>query len=148
MLYTCSTCGLVHEGIPCYGADRPDQYWDVPVEKREADVFLTSDSCVIADRFFFIQGRLEVPIAGTDESFNWGVWISLKEENFFIWQEHYSVAKRSHIGPFFGWLCTQIPGYPETLRLKTLAHIRDDGIRPSIDLDHSEHPLAIEQKTA
>lgn len=146
MQYTCAACGLVHDGIPSYGADRPDPYWDVPVNKREEDVFLTSDSCVIANRFFFMRGCLDIPIIGTNDSFNWGVWISLKEENFLIWQEHYNKAKRSHVGPFFGWLCTQIPGYTETLHLKTMAHLRDNGIRPYIELEQTEHPLAIEQR--
>jgi hypothetical protein len=127
-------------------ADRPAPYWDVPANKREEDVFLTSDSCVIADRFFFIRGCLDVPIIGTGEQFSWGVWVSLKEENFFIWQENYSAARRSHIGPFFGWLCTQVPGYPETLHLKATAYLRDNSKRPYIELEKTEHPLAVEQR--
>lgn len=121
-------------------------YWHVPVEKREEDVFLTSDSCVIADRFFFIRGLLEVPIVDTGEVFTWGVWVSLKEENFFLWQEHYEIAKRSHIGPFFGWLCTKLPYYPDTLSLKTMVHLRDDFIRPWVELESTDHPLAVDQR--
>ena len=64
MQFTCATCGKLHEGLPCYGADRPDPYWDVPEDKREEDVFLTSDSCVIADRFFFVRGCIVVPVLG------------------------------------------------------------------------------------
>jgi hypothetical protein len=137
---------MAHDSIPALVADRPAQYWDVPLDKRENDVSLTSDSCVIADRFFFIRGCLDVPIIGADERFSWGVWVSLKEENFFIWQENYEITKRSHIGPFFGWLPTQVPGYPETLNLKTMAHLRDNGIRPCIELEKTDHPLAIEQR--
>jgi hypothetical protein len=135
----------MHDTVPTLVADRPAQYWDVPLDKREEDVFLTSDSCVIADKFFFIRGCLEVPIIGTSEIFSWGVWVSLKEENFFTWQENYKVAQRSHIGPFFGWLSTCVPGYPETVNLKTMAHLRDNGIRPYIELEKTEHPLALEQ---
>jgi hypothetical protein len=113
--YLCKTCGEVHDGIPAFHADRPVQYWDVPEDKRATDVFLTSDSCVIAERFFFIRGLIELPILGTDDHFTWGVWVSLKEENFFIWQDHYETPKRSHVGPFFGWLSTLLPVYPSTL---------------------------------
>jgi hypothetical protein len=60
--YLCVHCGQHHDGIPAFHADRPTLYWDVPVDKRESDVFLTSDSCVIADRFFFIHGCLEIPV--------------------------------------------------------------------------------------
>jgi hypothetical protein len=146
MRFTCTTCGKDHGEIPSYGLDRPSQYWDVPVEKRGEDVFLTSDSCVIADRFFFIRGCIELPIVGTDELFEWGVWVSLKKENFFIWQDYYEIPQRSHIGPFFGWLCSLLPGYPETLHTKTMVHLRDNGLRPLIVLDKTDHPLSIEQR--
>ena len=36
--------------------------------------------------------------------------------------------------------------YPDTLNLKTRVHLRDDGVRPSIELEPTEHPLAIEQR--
>ena len=117
--YHCKHCGQQHDGIPAFHADRPTNYWDVPADRRETDVFLTSDSCVIADRFFFIHGCLDIPIRGTDDVFTWGVWVSLKEENFFLWQDNYDTPNRNHIGPFFGWLCSTLPGYPETLHLKT-----------------------------
>lgn len=143
--YHCRHCGQQHDGIPAFHADRPAPYWDVPVDKRDSDVFLTSDSCVIADRFFFIHGCLDVPIQGTDDVFTWGVWVSLKEDNFFLWQDHYNASKRSHIGPFFGWLCTSLPVYPATLHLKTMVHLRDDGIRPRIVLQATDHPLSQEQ---
>src|SRR5690606_31593800 len=77
--------------------------------------------------------------------FTWGVWVSLSESNFFIWQENYEVPHRSHIGPFFGWLCTELPVYPNTLNLKTMVHLQDNGIRPRIELEPSEHPLSREQ---
>ena len=99
--FRCATCGKVHQGIPTYGVDRPTQYWDVPEEKRASDIFLTSDSCVIADKFFFVRGCIELPIISISEVFTWGVWVSLKEENFFIWQDNYETAHRSHLGPFF-----------------------------------------------
>jgi hypothetical protein len=143
--FQCATCGQIHHGVPAYHADRPAQYWDVPESKRESDVSLTSDSCVIAGRFFFIRGCIDIPVLETNETFTWGVWVSLKEENFFIWQDHYEIAQRSHVGPFFGWLCTRLPAYPETQHLKTMAHLRNDGIRPRIVLEPTDHPLAVEQ---
>ncbi|GFO57575.1 hypothetical protein GMSM_45820 [Geomonas sp. Red276] len=146
MRFTCTTCGREHDGIPSYGSDRPTPYWDVPDDKLDKDVFLTQDSCVIADRFFFVRGCIELPVVGTGEFFEWGVWVSLKEENFFIWQDCYESVQRSNIGPFFGWLCSRLPGYPETLYMKTMVHLRDNGIRPLIVPDKTDHPLSIEQR--
>jgi hypothetical protein len=143
--FQCKHCGQVHDGIPSYHADRPAPYWDVPESRRATDVFLTSDSCVIADRFFFIRGCIEIPILEINEFFIWGVWVSVKEENFFLWQDNYDTPKRNHIGPFFGWLCTLIPVYPDTLHLKTIVHLRNDGLRPTIELETNDHPLSIDQ---
>lgn len=146
MNFTCKTCGKNHQGIPSYGSDRPSQYWEVPEEKRDEDVFLTEDSCVIAERFFFIRGCIELPILGTEEVFVWGAWVSLKEENFFKWQELYEEKFRSDNGPYFGWLSTSLPTYPETRSLKTMVYQRNEGTRPFIDIEKTEHPLAIEQR--
>jgi hypothetical protein len=54
--------------------------------------------------------------------------------------------RRSHIGPFFRWLSAELPLYPRTENLKTRVHLRDDGIRPYIELEPTDHPLAIEQR--
>ncbi len=121
-------------------------YWDVPEDKRESDVHLTTDSCVIAGRFYFIRGCIDIPIIGTDEVFTLGAWGSLKEENFFIWQDAYALPQRAHIGPFFSWLCSEISLYPSTISLKTHVHLRDNGIRPYIEIEPSDHPMAQDQR--
>jgi len=39
-----------------------------------------------------------------------------------------------------------IPSYPETINLKTAVHSRDVGLRPYIELEATDHPLALEQR--
>ena len=56
------------------------------------------------------------------------------------------MPKRSHIGPFFGWLSAELPLYPSTENLKARVHLRDNGVRPYVELEPTEHPLAIEQR--
>ena len=143
--FRCNCCGRLFDSLPAYYADRPDAYWDVPEEKRDSDIFLTSDSCVIADRFFFIRGCIEIPIIDEENTLTFGVWVSLKEDNFLIWQNHYDTPKRDHLGPFFGWLSTRVPVYPNTINLKTNVHLQNDGVRPYVELEESNHPLAIDQ---
>lgn len=145
MNYTCKTCGQLHDGLPAFGRDRPDQFWDVPEDRRDSDVFLTSDSCVIAERFFFIRGCIDIPIIGSSDSLSFGVWVSLKEENFYLWQDSYELARRSHIGPFFGWLSTSVSVYPNTLNLRANVHLRDNGLRPLIKLEPTGHPMPSDQ---
>jgi len=50
------------------------------------------------------------------------------------------------VGPFFGWLNAWLKPYPETMNLKARVHLRDRGIRPSIELEPTDHPLALEQR--
>ena len=47
---------------------------------------------------------------------------------------------------WFDWLCNMIDGYPDTLSLKTMVRLRDQGERPLIELEPTDHPLAIEQR--
>jgi hypothetical protein len=71
----------------------------------------------------------------------------LSEENFRTWVQVFGENHRSHIGPFFGWLDAWLKPYPDTMNLKTMVHLRDDGIRPYIALEPTEHPLAVEQRS-
>ena len=54
--------------------------------------------------------------------------------------------KRSQTCPFFGWLNSWLKPYPDMVNLKTMAHLKDHGIRPYIELEPTDHPLAIEQR--
>jgi hypothetical protein len=46
----------------------------------------------------------------------------------------------------FGWFSNQVPGYPDTLNLKCDVSPRDDGMRPLITLEPTDHPLAVQQR--
>ena len=51
------------------------------------------------------------------------------------------------IGPFFGWLSTEVGYYEEsTINLKTMVHFIGGGKRPVVELEPIEHPLAIDQR--
>jgi hypothetical protein len=56
------------------------------------------------------------------------------------------VEFRDHEGPFFGWLCSDLSIYPQTFGLKCTVRLQNRGIRPSIELEPTDHPLAIEQR--
>ncbi len=144
--FKCTSCGEVHEGMPSFGAHAPLSYYEVPTEERENRCHLGTDDCVIDEEFFFVRGCLEIPVIGEVEPFSWGVWVSLSQANYLQWVKYNESEKRSHIGPFFGWLNAWIKPYPDTISLKTNVHLRDDGIRPFIELQSTDHPLAIEQR--
>ena len=143
MSFRCTVCGEVHDDLPDIGADKPDHWWDVPEEERGTRIKLTSDTCVIDDENYFIRGVVEIPIHDHARRFGFGVWVSQKRENFLAYVENPHSAE---IGPFFGWLCTRIACYQEdTQLLKTRAHF-PGGLRPTIELEPTDHQLAVDQR--
>jgi hypothetical protein len=70
---------------------------------------------------------------------------SLSEANFLRASELWDRAEREQEPPYFGWLSTEIPGYPSTINLKTLVHTRPVGLRATIEIELTDHPLAKEQ---
>jgi hypothetical protein len=144
MSYRCTVCGELHDDLPDIGIDKPDQWWSVPEDERDRRLEWTSDTCILDGEHFFIRGVLEIPVHDQPRRFGFGVWVSQKRENFYRYLANFD---SSEIGPFFGWLCTRIAYYPvDTLLLKTRAHFRGGGLRPSIELEPTDHPLAVDQR--
>src|SRR5207248_5640632 len=95
---------------------------------------------------FFIVGNLEIPVIGHAEHFSWDVWVSLSKDNFKRAYQLWTTPGRESEPPYFGWLSTRLPGYPDTLHLKTHVHTREVGRRPRVELEPTDHPLAVEQR--
>ena len=145
--FRCRTCGEYHEGPPLsYGFEAPAAWYDVPEEELEQRTKLVKNTCIVDDQYFFILGNIPLPIVGSDEEFQWTVWVSLSEKNFARAIELWEQPGRESEPPYFGWLSTSIPTYPDTLNLKTLVHTQPVGDRPIIELEPTDHPLAVEQR--
>ena len=145
--FKCTSCGEIHTGIPTFGADYPITILNVPEEEHDARVDLGSDDCVIDEREFYVRGCIEIPVHGYDEPFIWGSWVSLSEDSFSEFVKYFGEENRSHIGPFFGWHCCDFGVYEEScVNLKTQIHLRDNGIRPFIELEPTSHQLSVEQR--
>lgn len=141
----CPHCHNELNELPfCYGTEAPHYFYMVPEEKRTE---LIRDFCVIDEQHFFIRGHIEIPIIDTNEKLIWSVWVSLSEENFLRSNELLHVEGRENEEPYFGWLSTELSIYPETtLSLKTWVHTQEVGAVPLIELEHMNHPLAVEQR--
>jgi hypothetical protein len=132
--------------MPTFGAAAPLSYYAVPEAERSQRCALGTDDCVIDKKWFFVRGCVEIHVHDEPEPFAWGVWVSLSEQNFGEWASAFELEKRSHLGPYFGWLDAWLKPYPDTVNLKTYVHLRDDGVRPFVELEPTDHPLAIEQR--
>ncbi len=146
--WACSTCGQTHSELPrSYSLKTPWPWRITPESERQRACKLTEDTCVLFDEDFFIRGCLEIHIHGQSEPFIWGVWVSLSRSHFERERSLVHDPKRIEEPPYFGWLCSRIQIYPDTLLLKTQVHTRDVGTRPYIELEPTDHPLAVEQRT-
>ena len=145
--FHCSCCGQRHEELPfSYGVPAP-AYWNEDLEGRPGSV-LGEEQCVIGVEHFFVRGRLVLPVLDADEEFDWGVWVSLSKTKFARVTELWTNPERVHEPPYFGWLATELPLYtPTTLNLKAHVHSQAVGVRPTIELEPTDHPLAVEQRT-
>jgi hypothetical protein len=140
--WTCSICGKPHADLPHIGSTAPYQWRDE--YKSDPNSLLADDLCIIEGRDYFVRGVIEIPVHDYEHEFGWGVWVSHKKENFEIYRENFHSAD---IGPFFGWLCTEIKYYAlSTLDLKTMTHYRGGNLRPFIEVEPAEHPLSQQQQ--
>lgn len=90
---------------------------------------------------------IEIPVIGADATFSWGAWVSLNGANFKKTLDLMSAEGRESEAPYFGWLSTELPVYgTSTLNLKTHVHTRPVGVCPTIELEPTDHPLAVEQR--
>jgi hypothetical protein len=120
--------------------------WTALSDQDREQGHFSSDLCVIGGEQFFVRGLVEIPVRGSDGPFAWNVWVSISKENFLRVSDCIDDPERVNEPAYFGWLCNSIPGYPETFLLKTMLHTRALGLRPLIELEPTDHPLALEQK--
>ena len=145
--FKCSSCDEIHIGIPNLGTKAPLQYYSIPKMETKERVILTSGTCVIDDEYFYVRGCLELPVIGFTDFFSFGAWVSLSEEDFSKYNELFEVDLRDEVAPMFGWFSSWLwPLYEDDEDIKSRIHLRNRGIRPYIELEPTEHPLALAQK--
>lgn len=145
--YTCGNCDTVHEGLPfSYHSPVPAYWLSLPVAEREATGVLGEENCEVDDQHFFIRGIIHIPVLDSDDHFEWGVWVSLSRKSYERTLELWRQPGRESEPPYFGWLQTRLPYSSSTVNLKTLVHTQPVGERPLIELEPTDHPLAVEQR--
>lgn len=146
--YYCRQCGQYHAELPLsYDSPAPANWYDVPEGDRARRTVLGSDNCIIDNQLFFVKGNIELPIRESDQVFAWSVWLSLSHTNYQRAEACWNQPGRESEPPYFGWLNTALPVYPTTINLKTHVHSRPVGQRFVVQLEPTDHPLAIEQRT-
>jgi hypothetical protein len=147
MTFTCSRCGETHDLPMSFALEAPVYWYGIPEDERPRRAVLDEELCAIDGQHFFIKGRICIPVHDCPDPFVWVVWVSLSGANFKRAVAAWEQADRETEPPYFGWLSSQISCYPSTLNLKTNVHTRPPGERPIIELEPTDHPLAVEQRT-
>jgi len=142
----CKVCNCELGEVPmCFGGKSPALLM-VPESEYGDRVEENADQCIVDGKHFFVRGHIELPVTDTGEVFIWSVWVSLSEESFNKMCDEWDTEGRENSEPYFAWLMTNLPCYPETLHLKTNVQTQPVGFVPLINLQPSEHPLSLEQK--
>jgi hypothetical protein len=143
--YVCACCGAdIARHFPAIAYDAPF-YWNEEMVGRP-DCSIDSDFCEIEKQDFFIRTVLQIPIIDTDQTFDWGVWVSVSAKNYQRYSKIFDTGKELKEKAYFGWFSNQIPIYPDCLGIKTNVHLQGGGLRPLLELDHTNpHPLCQEQ---
>jgi len=145
--FICRGCGQYHDELPQgFKFEAPADYYAIAEAERSRRCMLSSDQCVLDDEYFFVAGNIDLQIAGSPDAFVWTVWVSLGRASFERASKLWHTPSRESEPPSFGWLRSSVPGYPETLNLKTQVHTSAVGVRPTIELETTDHPLSIDQR--
>jgi len=146
--FVCKTCGALHEDMPRLLTVAAPAAWEaIPEAERTRRALLTADQCVIDDAFFFILGRLELPVRDGGEPFTWMTWVSVSEGNFLRASQLWQAAGREAEPPYFAWVQSSLPYPVPTLNLKADLLTQPVGQRPKVMLQATDHPLYCEQKS-
>jgi hypothetical protein len=147
MSFTCTRCGETHDIPMSFAFEAPIYWYGLPEGERSRGGVLDEELCIIDGRYYYIKGRICMPVHDSPDAFEWVVWVSLSEASFKRALAAWERSGREDEPPYFGWLSSDIPGYPTTLNLKTEVHTRPLGERPTVELEPTDHPLAVEQRT-
>lgn len=131
-------------GLPSPSAPYPYPYFLVPEAERAARCVLTPDQCVVDGTEFYVRASLPVHVHDADSPLLYGVWVSLSAEHYQRFSTLFDDRDRRPGESFFGWLCTPLMGYPDTLLLKTYIHVQPWPERPLVELEPTAHPLAVD----
>jgi hypothetical protein len=150
--WRCSCCGQTHGGLfdlvlakpdAWPGADKPRPNWEVATSSN----ILTEDFCILEGEHFFVRCLLRLPLVDKpDSSLTFCIWSTLSRANFDLYLDTFDGGEQGGLGPWFGWFSNRLIGYPDTFNLKCHVQPRADRQRPLIELEPTEHPLAIEQR--
>jgi hypothetical protein len=109
--------------------------------------WLTADACIIDRSEFFVRALLRLPVRGAEQGVECGVWVAQTETDFRRLHRPWNTLRLHRLAPTSGRLSSELPGYDRsTVGLQVKLHHRRAGLRPMVELEPSDHPLALDHR--
>ncbi len=141
--FKCPECGQIHADWPALGFISPSNYHNLTAEEKETIGELTSDFCEIHyedQTARFIRVTLTQKVLDSCEDLDYGLWVSLSEKSFLDYKTNFDA--KNHETGYFGWLCSIIPEYDDTLSIPCDVITKNGNSRPEIFPHESfDHPF-------
>lgn len=149
--FECPCCGQTFGGVFDIGYDHPDPWPHGNLMDTDKDILvvgehkLSSDLCVF-DGGYYIRCTLPLPILGTDQTFSYGVWGSVKDENYDAYISAWQKDDYSVFPGCFACLMNDLPGWPSEDWLPCDLETGESSDRPVLWVHEDKHPLATAQR--
>ncbi|MEL7515580.1 MAG: DUF2199 domain-containing protein [Pseudomonadota bacterium] len=149
--FECPCCGQTFGGVFDIGCDHPDPWPHGSLRDTDHETLvvgqdkLSSDLCAFAGGYY-IRCILPLPVLGSDQSFAYGVWASVKDENFNAYVNAWQNDDYSDFPGCFAWLMNDLPGWAIEDWLPCGLETGDGGDRPVLWVHEDRHPLATAQR--
>ena len=150
--WRCTGCDEIHDGLVHLAAFAPDPWPGGEIREENGALrydgnFLSEDFCVMDGEYFFVRAVLEIPVLGVAEKFGFGCWSTLSRANFDKYISGFDDGIFPDDGPWSGWLCNRLADYIGTEPAAVWVYPHPDRQRPTLCIQDSDHPLAIDQET-
>lgn len=139
--FKCPTCGKTHDEWPSITFNSPANYYYLSDKEKKEIAELNSDFCEIhyeGQIARFIRVILVQKVNDACSNLDYGLWVSLSEKSFLDYTENFN--NQNHETSYFGWLCSAIPRYEDTLSIPCDVETKTGNSRPEIfphqDFDH------------
>jgi hypothetical protein len=144
--FHCPHCGRTVRGLLTdVGYTLPDEVWALSFEVRAKRSSWTTDWCWLDDGRFFIRCILYVPFTDRDGKFGWGLWVSIREDDFRRYLDLYD-RDASTEPAFFGTIANEPPGYKGLLGQPVTVQPGTASQRPQLTMaPDNRHLLSREQ---
>ena len=133
MKYKCTTCEKEHDEWPALAFASPYNYNILSEKDKKSIAELNEDFCVIKyedQTDLFIRTILLQKVNDGCQNLDYGVWVSLSKKSFDDYSEHFKTGNQDVV--YFGYLCSKIPEYDDTLSIKMNVIVKKGTNRPEV----------------